>query len=125
LKSGEGIISLARAFTMAGARSIVSSLWSVNDRSTPDIMSSFYQYLKAGLPKDVAMQKAKTAFIQSRGHADAHPFYWGSFICVGDMRPVSLVPGFSYVTWGIISAAGLILLIFLIKNINRLGTPRI
>lgn len=123
LKSGEGIISLARAFTYAGARSIVSSLWSVNDKSTSIIMTAFYQYLKAGDPKDLAMQKAKLDFITTMGHTDAHPFFWGSFICVGDMTPVAAdrqpISGFLI---PVAAIAILILFIFFIKKRFTLGT---
>lgn len=123
LKSGEGIISLARAFTYAGARSIVSSLWSVNDKSTSVIMTAFYHYLKEGDPKDLAMQKAKLDFITSMGHADAHPFFWGSFICVGDMTPLTADRHpFSGLLTLVATMAALILLIFFIKKRLSLGT---
>ncbi len=125
LKYGEGIISLARAFSFAGAKSIVSSLWSVNDKSTPAVMSGFYRNIKAGMPKDVALQKAKLDFIAARGHADAHPFYWGGFICVGDMQPfmtsaASSIPNLLLITVGILVV--ITILFFFIKKNKNLGT---
>ena len=89
LRRGEGIVSLARGFTYAGAKSIVTSLWSVADEKTKDIMAAFYQNLKKGLPKDEALRQAKLEYIDGlEGHTSAHPFYWSGFIGVGDMRPV-------------------------------------
>jgi len=123
LRSGEGMISLARAFTFAGARSILSSLWSVNDKSTSTLMTLFYQNLQSGLPKDVALQKAKLTFLKSKGHADDHPFYWGGFVPIGDMRPMEFHQK-SY--WVSILLILLIIstgfFIFFRKKLNLLGT---
>ena len=88
LRSGEGVISIARAFSFAGAQSIISSLWSINDRSTSLIMADFYKNLKDKKQKDQALRKAKINYIQSMGHVEAHPFYWASFICIGDTSEI-------------------------------------
>lgn len=87
LQKGEGIISLARGFTYAGAKSIITSLWSVEDKCTKDIMISFYKYLDQGLTKDAALRQAKLDYIndEQTTHVDAHPFYWSPFISIGDM----------------------------------------
>ena len=87
LQKGEGIISLARGFTYAGAKSIITSLWSVEDECTKKIMISFYEYLDQGLAKDAALRQAKLDYIndEQTTHVDAHPFYWSPFIGVGDM----------------------------------------
>ncbi len=87
LQKGEGIISLARGFTYAGAKSIITSLWSVEDKCTKDIMISFYKYLDQGLTKDAALRQAKLDYIndEQTTHVDAHPFYWSPFIGIGDM----------------------------------------
>ena len=90
LKRGEGIISLARAFAFAGAKSIVTSLWSVDDKSTGELMQLFYQNLQNGLRKDEAIAKAKKDFRSAnKGTKYAHPFFWAGFIPIGDMAPVN------------------------------------
>lgn len=90
LKRGEGIISLARAFAFAGAKSIVTSLWSVDDKSTGELMQLFYQNLQNGLRKDEAMAKAKKDFRNAnKGTKYAHPFFWAGFIPIGDMAPIN------------------------------------
>lgn len=89
LQVGEGIISLARGFSYAGAKSIITSLWSVNDQKTQELMVSFYTYIKEGMTKDAALRQAKLDFIDKYFH-EAYPFYWASFIPIGDMTPISL-----------------------------------
>ena len=83
LQRGEGIISLARAFTYAGAKSVVTSLWSVNDAKTKDLMLLFYANLHRGMSKNNALREAKRSFIAR--NVNPHPFFWASFIAIGDM----------------------------------------
>ncbi len=87
LRRGEGIIGLARAFAYAGAKSIVSSLWSVHDKKTMLLMVDFYRRLKSGVPKDAALAGAKRAFI-GYGDERSHPYFWAGFVGLGDMRAV-------------------------------------
>jgi CHAT domain-containing protein/uncharacterized protein HemY len=88
LQKGEGIISLAHGFAYAGAKSIVTSLWQVNDKSTQELMVSFYNHLDKGLAKDAALRQAKLDFINQHKGNDAFPFYWAAFIGLGDMEPI-------------------------------------
>lgn len=83
LQRGEGILSLGHAFTYAGTPSIVVSQWNVPDASTAEIMTSFYQNLKAGMPKDEALAQAKIAFLHKNPEM-AHPFFWAGFVVLGD-----------------------------------------
>jgi CHAT domain-containing protein len=88
LKRGEGVISLARAFAHAGAKSLVTTLWSVHDKSTMHIMASFYKYLQSGWTKDAALAQAKMDYLAQAKREMAHPFYWAAFVPIGDMRAV-------------------------------------
>jgi CHAT domain-containing protein len=81
---GEGLMSLSRAFHYAGARSVLASLWSVSDRSTPELMVRFYAGLKHGLSKDEALQAAQVAMIHTPGAS--HPFHWAAFQLSGDWK---------------------------------------
>jgi len=90
LQKGEGIISLARGFSYAGAKSIITSLWSANDQSTFQLMESFYENIKNGKSKDEALRKAKLDYLAKADNYYAHPFYWGAFISIGDMSPIKL-----------------------------------
>lgn len=86
--AGEGVLSLARGFAYAGAKSVVSSLWSANDQSTSMIMDSFYKYLSEGQRKDEALRNAKLDFLANTDSEYHHPYYWAAFIPVGDMSPL-------------------------------------
>lgn len=86
---GEGIISIARAFAYAGARSVVTSLWAVNDKSTSDLMRYFYRELLLGKDKDEALRQARLHFLQDATVRNGHPFFWAAFVPLGDMRPVA------------------------------------
>ncbi len=87
---GEGVMSFARAFTAAGAKSVVASLWAVNDQSTATIMINFYKHLKKGLRKDEALRLAKLDYLESVDPQYQHPYYWAGFIAVGDMSPLPM-----------------------------------
>lgn len=89
LKKGEGVVSLARAFAYAGAQSVISTLWSVNDASTTAVMENMYKELRAGAGKSEALQRAKISFIESRNDdLAAHPYYWSAYVAIGDMQPL-------------------------------------
>lgn len=86
-RRGEGIISLARAFNYAGAKSIVSSLWKVEGQSTSELMGHFYKYLDKGKTKNEALRQAQLDYIQKAPRFE--PFYWAGFIPIGDMAPIA------------------------------------
>ena len=80
LKRGEGMISLSRAFFYSGAKSLVNTLWAVNDNSSSAIMSGFYKNLSQRMPKDRALRRAKLDFVNKhREDKLSHPYYWSSF----------------------------------------------
>ena len=74
---GEGLLGLTRAFHFAGAERVLASLWPVSDRSTSELMRSFYEHLRAGRSEQDALRDAKTELI-GQGRFD-HPFYWAGF----------------------------------------------
>lgn len=89
--TGEGIIGLTRAFFYAGARSVVASLWDVEDMATARFMQRFYANIQRGQPIDIALQRAKLDFIHSGG-TTSNPFYWASFVVSGNARASVDVP---------------------------------
>lgn len=76
--------SLSRAFSKAGAPTVIASLWSVNDASTRDTMTLFYKELAAGVSKAEAMRRAQLGVM--RDPRFAHPYYWAPFVVLGDWR---------------------------------------
>ena len=80
---GEGVLGLTRAFIYAGSRSVVASLWNVNDTATAELMKSFYAHLKRGVPKDEALRQAKLGLMRGKQATWRHPYYWGPFVLSG------------------------------------------
>ncbi|MEM7370921.1 MAG: CHAT domain-containing tetratricopeptide repeat protein [Bacteroidota bacterium] len=89
-RHGEGVMSLARAFAYAGAKSVLTTLWSVDDKSTAQLMQDFYSQLEQGASKAKALQQAKLSFLQQHDHRFAHPFFWAGPVVIGDNSPITL-----------------------------------
>lgn len=87
-KEGEGVMSLSRAFAYAGCKSIVTSLWPSQDKTTADIMGYFYQNLADGMEKDEALRQAKLKFLETSDNIKSDPFYWAGFVLIGDPAPL-------------------------------------
>ena len=85
LENVEGVLGLPRIFFYCGARSVVSSLWRINDKSTTQFMSYFYKYLSEEKSKSQALRLAKIKMINSKY---SHPFFWASFVLYGDSSPL-------------------------------------
>ncbi len=83
--SGSGLIGLGRALRYAGAKSLMLNAWEVQDQTAAEIAEWFYTRLEEGMDKDEALRAAKIRFLTERS---ADPHQWGSFILVGDSRPV-------------------------------------
>src|SRR5262249_39219057 len=100
---GEGLLGLQRAFAVAGARTVVASLWEVNDRATQALMSEFYRVawdpdsivsraealrraqlslLRAGKRRGLAKKAEKLP----KGETRLPPLYWAAFVLSGDWR---------------------------------------
>lgn len=90
LAKGEGALSLARAFSYAGSPSVVMSHWPVDDQTTASLMKSFYDYLALGYVKSDALRRAKLDFLDQTHSARMHPYFWGSFVVMGDDSPVKI-----------------------------------
>ncbi|MEL6924947.1 MAG: CHAT domain-containing protein, partial [Bacteroidota bacterium] len=109
LQSGEGLISLARAFMQSGTPSVVTSLWQVDDKATGDIMINFYNNLLTKQQKPRALQKAKLDFMAtSESEILHHPYYWAAFIQIGNTEQVAVGAGSKYWWWAL-GVAGLLL----------------
>jgi tetratricopeptide (TPR) repeat protein len=83
---GEELAGLSQAFLQAGVRSLLVSLWQVNDESTAALMQAFYDAREeAGADKALALRQAMTQVQHDPKHPRwQHPYYWGAFILVGD-----------------------------------------
>lgn len=86
LLRGEGVIGMIRAFMYAGARSLLVSLWPVNDQSTVELMAKFYDYMQQGKAKNAALRQAKLDLIKGNNPALRHPYFWAPFVLMGSAR---------------------------------------
>lgn len=98
-RAGEGVFHLGRAFRLAGVRSLVMTLWKIPDQATSDLMPDFYQYLKEGDNKSMALRKAKLAYLEQADPAFSSPYYWAGFILMGDDRTLTVSGANSISAW--------------------------
>lgn len=85
---GEGVISFARAFFVAGALGVAPTLWSVEDESTKDVTTSFFKLLNDGkIKKDAALHQAKRDFIDANPLKN-HPYFWAGMTMIGNTTPL-------------------------------------
>ncbi len=120
LLQGEGVMSLSRAFTYAGAKSTVMSLWPVPDQQTSKLMIGFYEHLENGKAKDEALQLAKLDYLEAtRGTQLQHPYYWAGFVVSGKVSVLenkNFILQYSYI---IIIGLSILLIIYFILLRHR------
>ena len=82
ISKGEGVVGIARAFLAAGARSVLVSLWEIDDEATMVFMKSFYQHLKEGKTASAAVQESMKFLRESKDYSEMK--YWAPFQLIGD-----------------------------------------
>jgi CHAT domain-containing protein len=92
---GDELMGLMRAFLSGGAASVALTLWAVEDRSTAQIMETFYRHLVSGRGKGAALRCAQIRLIRGEHEMPgappeyyAHPYFWAPFFLVGDAGPL-------------------------------------
>jgi CHAT domain-containing protein len=111
-QTGEGMISLAHAFRYAGSKSILTSLWQIDEQSSAKIVSHFYDFLKQGQTKDEALKNAKLEYLATATGRTAAPAYWAGLVLIGDTAPIDITS--KSISWSWFVAAGLILLVAIV-----------
>jgi CHAT domain-containing protein len=122
LYRGEGIMSLARSFRYAGARTIVASLWNVDDAQTPTLMQFFYENLNHGATKAAALTLAKRQYLSITAHDKAHPFYWAGFMMIGDEGALKTVS--NGIWWVLVGILGVLVVGYFVVKRYRNATFR-
>ncbi len=87
IKVGEGVFGLRRAFQIAGAKTVIMSLWPIEDEATRQWMTTLYsEHFVGGKSTPEAVRAATLEALRNRRakHQSTHPFYWGAFIAAGD-----------------------------------------
>ena len=80
----------------AGCPSIVMTLWQVSDKSSSEMMTSFYKYLKRGKSKQEAMRLSKIDYLEGADDLTSNPYFWSGFVVVGDSSPIYKRSGMAY-----------------------------
>jgi CHAT domain-containing protein/Tfp pilus assembly protein PilF len=87
IRTGEGVYGLQRAFIVAGAGSLLLSLWPVPDDATCAFMLHFYTHLKEGFGRYEALIAVQREFRKHENIVWRHPYYWGAWQLIGDGSP--------------------------------------
>ncbi|MGH1339152.1 MAG: CHAT domain-containing protein [Aureispira sp.] len=116
---GEGVMSIGRGFMYAGVPSLMTTLWSLNDQSTPFIMKAFYQNLQNGLPKDKALRHAKLHYLKHYNGVAAYPALWACFVQVGDYAPLKIKPNYQKWYYGGVGILAVLLIIFVFLKMRK------
>ena len=87
---GVPIASFSRAYFYAGASSVLSSLWPVEDQAAADLKAAFYRQLLAGYRKGTALRLAQLSLLDQP--ATAHPYFWAGLVLVGDIGAGATFP---------------------------------
>jgi CHAT domain-containing protein len=82
VKNGEGVYGFRRALMLAGAETLVMSLWPVSDQVTRELMTAYYTGLKQGQGRGEALRQVQLQMLRVKGRQ--HPFFWASFIQSGE-----------------------------------------
>ena len=122
LAVGEGVLSLTRGFFQTGAKSVVSSIWSIDDKATAEIMTSFYENLSNKKSKSVALQHAKLDFIKKHPETKMSPYFWASMVLVGNPEAIDIPKSYTlyYIAGALLIALILFVLMFRRKKCNKL-----
>ena len=118
LYKGEGIMSLARGFILAGSASVVMTFWSVNDEASAAVMTDFYHNLSKGMDKAESLRSAQLKYMKSMPPLYSDPFYWAGYEILGDSDAIVRNAG-NYtmaVILSLILAAGASLIYFRIRS---------
>jgi CHAT domain-containing protein len=118
-QAGEGMFSIARAFTYAGCPSIVMSLWQVRDVFTSQLMISFYENLNQQIPVSNSLRNAKLKFLQESDSYASHPANWAAFVVNG--QDLSFENG-SAVRYWLYFGMGMLVLLAIIIYVRRKNT---
>ncbi|MDX2245747.1 MAG: CHAT domain-containing tetratricopeptide repeat protein [Bacteroidia bacterium] len=115
--AGEGILSLDRAFTFAGAHSVMMSLWKVEDAAAGILMEGYFENLKEGLSRDQAWKRAQMQYVRSEG--EHYPYYWAASVSIGDYSPMTFSSsfGYGYVLLGLV--IGVLFVLFFYRKRNK------
>ncbi|WP_299336038.1 CHAT domain-containing tetratricopeptide repeat protein [uncultured Psychroserpens sp.] len=116
LNKGEGVMSLSRGFFNTGSHSVLPTLWEVNDKTSVELLHTFYKNIELGQNKSLALHNAKLDYLETSAPNQSSPYHWASFILIGDAGEIAIDNG-----WPIIYKYALvgILIVVMILMVRR------
>jgi len=113
---GEGMISMASAFTYSGCGNILMSLWKVNDKASTVLMDDFYGHLLENKTIDDALRNAKLDYLESTDELTSDPRVWAPLVAYGSLEPIFKKSNDRVVIYGAIGAFLLLAIIFISRR---------
>lgn len=116
LQKGQGMLSLSKGFYYAGAKSLVNTLWKINDKSSVKLMGHFYEGLSKGKSKTKALRDAKLNYLKTTDDdLLKHPYYWSAFVVSGNISPISKTNYW----WYVIAIVLFFAILFILSNLKQ------
>lgn len=114
--SGEGLLSLSRAFLYAGSNGVIASLWKSEDLVTAYLIRKFREGISAGLPVERALQEAKLQLLSDPEVPVQfkQPNYWAHLVYIGNCSPAKSMATFFW--WLLGGAGAVVLLVYFLRK---------
>lgn len=90
VKRGQGHMSIARGFKLAGCDNVIMTLWQIQDRISTDLVQNFYKNLSNGEKTAKALRQAKVEYLKNHDKTNSNPYYWGGFVLMGSNQVLQL-----------------------------------
>ncbi len=118
---GEGMMSMASAFTYSGCENILMSLWRVNDQASNILMDDFYGQLLEGATIDDALRSAKLRYLEQADELTADPKIWAPLVAYGTVDQIfrNNTNRSTYIIIGTVAALGLLIVFVIRKKLSR------
>ncbi|WP_298423184.1 CHAT domain-containing tetratricopeptide repeat protein [uncultured Kordia sp.] len=117
-KEGEGVFSLTRAFLNSGSKSVVSSLWNLNEKSGMEIFENFRMRLRESQTKSEALHNAKINYLaKHKNTSESSPYYWGGIVLTGNTDILPSIKTTSY--WWLLGAVLIIFIAAFLYYLNK------
>ncbi len=110
----EGVMSLGRSFTYAGANSVITNLWDVSDKHTFDLLNSFFHEFKDRYTGVEAMRRAKLSYLNSADQLTSAPMFWAAPVLIG--RPELVESSTGWISYVVI---GFLFSFFVVLSLNK------
>jgi CHAT domain-containing protein/tetratricopeptide (TPR) repeat protein len=88
-QEGESVFNISRGFINSGAKSVISTLWNINEKSSNTIINDFFDNMNQGQTKSKALRNAKLTYLDTHQNTSlASPYYWSSIVLSGNTDPL-------------------------------------